>query len=191
MPLRTRHLAGNSGNVLILACLAMAAGGSGYPCNALAQENPGARVSKQGSEVELPKPQPIPFSHKRHSQFFPNCLACHQMAGNGWAMSYPPESKCMVCHSTISAESPAISRLAAYYEEHKAVPWVKIYSLPEEVFFSHKTHYAKGKVACSTCHGPVAERDVITPERVTWMEFCTECHKQRKAPANCRSCHNR
>lgn len=191
MLLRRRYIAGNRWNALILAGLVMVAGGSRYPCVALTQENPEARVSKQGAEAEQPKPQPIPFSHKRHSQFFPDCLACHQMAGNGWAMSYPPESKCMACHAKISVESPAISRLAAYYDEHKAVPWVKIYSLPEEVFFSHKTHYTKANVACSICHGPVAVRDVITKERGTWMEFCIDCHKERKAPANCRSCHNR
>jgi hypothetical protein len=178
-------------NPLILAVLAMTACGFWNPCVALAQENPEAGGAQQNPKVDLPKPQPIPFSHKLHSQFFPDCLACHQIAANGWEMSYPPESKCMVCHATISVESPAISRIAAYYSEHKAVPWVKIYSLPEEVLFSHKTHYAKAKVACSVCHGPVSERDLIKKERVTWMEFCIECHKDRKAPANCRSCHNR
>lgn len=155
MPLRRRYIAGNSWKTLILAGLVMVAGGSWRPCFVLAQENPEVRVSKQGAEIEQPKPQPIPFSHKRHSQFFPDCSACHQMAGNGWAMTYPPESKCMACHATISVESPAISRLAAYYDGHKAVPWVKVYSLPEEVFFSHRTHYVKAKVPCSTCHGPV------------------------------------
>ena len=186
MLLRTSQIAGNSGNILILACLTMATGGV-----ALAQQDPEASVSKEGSKVEVPKSQPIPFSHKLHFKFFPDCLACHQMTGNGWAMNYPPESKCMSCHSTIDVESPAIAKLAAYFDQHKPVPWVKIYSLPDEVFFSHKTHYAKAKVGCSTCHGPVAERDVITLDRVTWMEFCTDCHKQKKAPANCRSCHNR
>jgi hypothetical protein len=121
----------------------------------------------------------------------PDCLACHQVSANGLEMSYPPEARCMECHATISAESPAISKLATYYNEHKAVPWVKIYSLPDEVFFSHKRHYAKARVACTVCHGPVAERDVITKERATWMEFCVDCHKNRNAPANCRSCHNR
>lgn len=191
MRLRRRYVAGKTWNALIVAGLAMIAGGSAHLCVALSQESPETGGSKQGVEAEQPKPQPIPFSHKVHSKFLPDCSVCHQMPGNGWAMSYPPESKCMECHAKNSAESPAISRLAAYYDEHKAVPWVKIYSLPEEVFFSHKTHHAKAKVACSVCHGPVSERDVISKERATWMEFCVDCHKDRKAPANCRSCHNR
>jgi Cytochrome c7 and related cytochrome c len=118
-------------------------------------------------------------------------MACHAMSGNGWDMGYPPEGKCMECHATNSAKSPAISKLADYYNEHKAVPWVKIYSLPDEILFSHKRHYTNGKVDCAVCHGPVAAREVITKERSISMESCIDCHKERKAPSTCRSCHNR
>ena len=64
----------------------------------------------------------------------------------------------MECHGNTSTKSPAISKLIAYYHEHKEVPWVKIYTLPDEILFSHKRHI-KGKVECTACHGPVAERE--------------------------------
>jgi hypothetical protein len=147
------------------------------------------RASK--SNAVEPKLQPIAFSHKVHSAFFPDCLACHKISPDGQQMSYPPEAKCMECHVAIHAESPAIVQLAGYYKNQKPVPWVRVCNLPDEVFFSHKRHSEKGKIGCSICHGPVAQYDVITPERATWMNFCIDCHKDKKAPANCRTCHNR
>ena len=186
-----RCLRRRSWNTMLLGAIVTLAGGLDYLSRAAGQQVPETRVPKSTAGVEQPKPQPIPFSHKLHSRFIPDCMACHELSGNGWEMSYPPEANCMECHAVVDTTSPPISKLAAYYNEHKPVPWVKVYSLPDEVLFSHKRHSGKAKVECTVCHGPVAEREVITKERATWMEFCVDCHKDRKAPANCRTCHNR
>jgi hypothetical protein len=146
--------------------------------------------SSKSAAQTAPKPQPIPFSHKVHSQFFPKCVYCHEMPAPGEEITYPTEAKCMACHSTIKAESPAIQKLAKYYKDHLPVPWVQVYSLPDFVFFSHMTHIERGKVACETCHGPVAERDVITREKDISMKACVDCHVERHARVACNTCHS-
>ncbi len=134
--------------------------------------------------------QPIPFSHKLHTQFFPACQECHQLSSDGWTMGYPGEEKCMTCHATIEADSPAIRRLAAYDAAKARVPWVQIYKVPDYVYFSHRTHLKKAKLDCEICHGPVREREVLTKEKPTSMQACISCHKKMSAPVGCRTCHN-
>lgn len=113
------------------------------------------------------------------------------MPAPGRDVTYPVEEKCMQCHATIKAESPAIVKLAAYYKEGKPVPWVPVYRLPDYVFFSHQAHFKKAEIACETCHGPVSEREVVTQEKSIAMIVCMDCHKTRGASLNCRFCHNR
>ena len=38
---------------------------------------------------------------------------------------------------------------------------MKIYSVPEYVWFSHAVHVKDAKLECVSCHGPVAEREVL------------------------------
>ena len=137
-----------------------------------------------------PAPQPLPFSHKLHTQFLQACQDCHQIASDGWAMQYPPEEKCMTCHATIKTDSPAIKKLAAYAAQKKPVPWVQIYQVPDYVYFSHRTHVTKAKIDCAACHGPVRERDVLTKEKSTSMATCINCHKEKGARVGCRTCHD-
>jgi hypothetical protein len=136
-------------------------------------------------------PQPIPFSHKLHAQFVVDCLYCHELRGSGWEMSYPPEAKCLQCHALIKADSPAIKKLNGYNSEKKTVPWVRIYEVPDYVYFSHKVHFKRAKIDCQVCHGPVAERDALSKEKPTSMQSCIDCHKEKGAPVNCRACHER
>ena len=148
------------------------------------------RAQDKASAPQAAKPQPLPFSHKLHTQFLQECQDCHQISSDGWTMSYPPEGKCMTCHETIKADSPAIKKLAEYAAQKKPVPWVRIYEVPDYVYFSHRTHVNKAKLDCETCHGPVRERDVLTKEKPTSMPACISCHKEKGAPTGCRTCHD-
>ncbi|MGH9397261.1 MAG: cytochrome c3 family protein [Terriglobia bacterium] len=144
-----------------------------------------------GTDIQPPpKPQPIPFSHKLHAELDLSCQYCHQLSKSGLDMTYPAEAKCMRCHATINTESPNIKKLASYYKEHKPVPWVQIYQVPDYVLFSHKRHVEDAKIACKACHGPVAERDVIKKEKPTSMASCIHCHSQSGARTTCNTCHN-
>ena len=132
--------------------------------------------------------QPIPFSHKLHVRMGQQCADCHTMSPPGEMATFPKETRCMSCHAG-KTTSPAILKLQEYAKQRKPVPWVRIYKVPEYVYFSHEAHHKKGKIACTACHGPVAERDVITVEKPTSMVACMACHDETGASNECTFCH--
>lgn len=132
--------------------------------------------------------QPLPYSHKTHVKLGLRCAGCHTMPGKGEMATFPPESLCMTCHASIKKDSPAIQKLAAFAKDKKPAPWVRIYKLPDYVWFSHKVHMKKA--ACETCHGPVAERDVVKQEKPITMAACMACHDETNALNECNTCHS-
>ena len=135
--------------------------------------------------------QPVRFSHKTHTEAAKlTCKDCHTMPDPGERAGTPATSKCMACHTAVKTDSPHIAKIAAWHKAKRPVPWVRIYEIPGYVFFSHKNHTDAG-VKCESCHGPVAERDVITKEVKHNMGTCMECHRQSKAPNECTSCHEK
>ena len=139
-----------------------------------------------------PKPQPVtqplPFSHKRHAAAGVSCLDCHAGAKDKERAGMPPVSKCMFCHISIKAGSEPIRRLAQAQKNGEAIPWVRVYRVPGIVFFSHASH-GKAGVECANCHGPVAEREILSAEISTKMQTCVSCHAARKASVDCALCH--
>jgi Cytochrome c7 and related cytochrome c/Cytochrome c3 len=134
--------------------------------------------------------QPIPFSHKQHTKAGIKCQDCHTLKKPGFAAGIPGEQTCMGCHATIKKDSEAIQKLAGYAKAKKSVPWVRLYRLPDYVWFSHAVHHQEANIACEICHGPVAEREVMSKEKPITMVACMECHKQNKAPNGCTVCHD-
>jgi hypothetical protein len=134
-------------------------------------------------------PQPLPFSHKMHAGTMKlACKMCHPNPNPGETMTIVPPAKCMDCHSTIKADSPAIQRLAALAKDGREVPWKRVYEIPSWVDFSHRAHLEKGNT-CQECHGPVAERDQLSKETDIGMGGCMNCHRARKASLACDFCH--
>ncbi|MCS7024412.1 MAG: cytochrome c3 family protein [Bryobacteraceae bacterium] len=136
-----------------------------------------------------PVPQPIAYSHKTHVALGLQCLNCHTMPGEGLEATYPPESFCMGCHQSVKVDSPEIQKLAAYAREKKRIPWVRIYQVPDMVWFNHTLHVKEARIECSLCHGDVAQRDVLFKEKSTGMMACMDCHALRQAPNGCDTCH--
>jgi hypothetical protein len=133
--------------------------------------------------------QPIPYSHKTHIGLGLKCNQCHKNPDPGEIMGFPASLFCMSCHSSVKKDSPHIARLAAAAKENKPLPWVRVYKIPSYVFFSHRIHVETG-ATCQTCHGPVAERDVITKEVDISMGACMDCHRKNKASNDCKFCHD-
>ena len=130
-----------------------------------------------------PVVQPVAFSHKLHVEKGLNCRACHTLGGEGFAAGIPKESFCLGCHTTVKADSPEIAKLK------QPVDWVRIYRVPDFVWFNHASHVKDAKIECAQCHGDVAARDVLAKEKPTTMASCMDCHQARKAPIGCDFCH--
>jgi hypothetical protein len=96
----------------------------------------------------------------------------------------------MGCHTTIKKESEAIQKLAGFAKTRKPVPWVRLYRLPDYVWFSHTVHHQEANISCETCPGPVAEREVMSKEKPITMASCMDCHARSKAPNGCTVCHD-
>lgn len=136
-----------------------------------------------------PPAQPIPFSHKTHAGQGIKCTDCHAIREPGFQAGFPREMVCMGCHSTIKKESPAIQKLSGFAKSKTPVPWVRIYSVPEFVWFSHALHVKETKLECEACHGAVATRDVLFKEKPVDMASCQACHAKRGASNGCDTCH--
>jgi Cytochrome c7 and related cytochrome c len=134
-------------------------------------------------------PQPLPFSHRAHTELGLKCSECHKGAAQGRAAGMPPESLCMNCHLTVKAQSPAIVALTGFLKRREPVHWARLYRLPDFVSFSHKRHSGKAQIACSTCHADVEQRDALVKEKSIGMQSCMACHDKRKANNNCDACH--
>lgn len=125
------------------------------------------------AQTESAPTQPIPFSHKAHVARGLECKDCHTNADPGEDMGLPQAAKCMACHGTIA----------------KPIPWVRVYSLPAEIYWSHRPHLTAG-MTCTTCHGRVSDMDVVARvTNVTTMQGCVDCHKEHKVSTGCNFCH--
>lgn len=133
--------------------------------------------------------QPIPYSHKQHAALGLQCATCHSNPEAGKLMTFPPTVICMGCHQAIAKDRPTIQKLAAYAASDQPVPWVRVYRLPDYVYWRHGTHL-EAEVPCAACHGPVQERDAIALEtNVTRMIGCVTCHDKNQAFTDCLACH--
>lgn len=137
-----------------------------------------------------PPEQPIAFSHKTHvTKAALKCTNCHTMGGEGFQAGIPKEQLCMGCHTSIKKDSPEIAKLAQFAAEKKAVPWARIYRVPDIVWFSHAAHVKDKGFTCDTCHGDVGSKDVMFKEKPTNMTSCMNCHAKHKASNGCDFCH--
>ncbi|MEO8662516.1 MAG: cytochrome c3 family protein [Bryobacteraceae bacterium] len=134
--------------------------------------------------------QPVPYSHKQHIANGLKCADCHAVLEPGEMMAMPQAPRCMLCHRAIKQDSPAIQKVAGFQRENRAIPWVRVYEIPSFVRFSHKTHLDAG-ATCEKCHGPVAERDVLSRETDISMNGCMACHRANKADISCTYCHDK
>jgi hypothetical protein len=119
---------------------------------------------------------------------FQNCGDCHTNPEPGDRMEFPAAAKCMACHTTIAKDQPAIQELAIR-EVQEPIPRVRVYVVSAGVYWNHRSHLDAG-VKCETCHGLVAQMDVMANvTNVTTMVGCVDCHQQSKAGTGCEFCH--
>ena len=134
--------------------------------------------------------QPIQFPHATHIAKGLPCMACHTGVDVGPDATIPGVKFCMTCHSVIATDRPEIKKVAAYQARGEDIPWVRVYdySASAHLKFNHAPHIRAG-VDCSSCHGDLSKQ--TTAERAVnlTMGKCLDCHKERKAPTDCLTCH--
>jgi len=130
--------------------------------------------------------QPLAFSHKVHAgNDGIHCLFCHRYATKSPVAGIPAVSFCMTCHPRFGLE---IKELETYVQQRKPIPWIRVYSLPDHVYFPHMMHLRAG-IVCATCHGDVAAMEPLTRFVDLKMGWCLGCHRQHKASIDCWTCH--
>lgn len=133
--------------------------------------------------------QPIAFPHTIHAgKLSLPCDFCHLFVGRSREAGAPPLEKCMSCHRTVATDRDEIRKLTRFYEEKQPVEWIRIHSLPDFIYFSHKRHVKAG-VDCSECHGNVREMKKIRRVSSLKMGWCVSCHRVRGASRDCATCH--
>jgi hypothetical protein len=140
----------------------------------LAQLNRSSYVT----EVNVVRPQPVPFSHKHHvSGLGIDCRYCHTSVEQSAFAGIPSTSICMNCHSQIWTNSPMLEPVRESYRTGRPLRWTRVHNLAEFAYFNHGIHINKG-VGCVTCHGRVDQMPLVSQESSLLMEWCLECHRR-------------
>jgi hypothetical protein len=133
--------------------------------------------------------QPIAFSHTVHAgESGIPCLYCHRHAPRSRVAGIPTVGDCRACHLFIARDAPEITKLMQYWERKEPIPWIRVYGVPDHVYFPHMMHLRAG-LACAACHGDVAAMERITRTTKLTMGWCMECHRKKKASIDCWTCH--
>jgi hypothetical protein len=140
--------------------------------------------------AEPPSPaQPVPFSHRVHAGVNRiGCQMCHAYAAHAPTAGVPSMARCFGCHKFVSRDKPEVQKVVQTYQEGKVLEWIRVYRVPDHVFFTHERHVAAG-LRCQICHGEVQEMDVVRQASPLTMGWCVDCHRQRHAPTDCLICH--
>jgi hypothetical protein len=128
-------------------------------------------------QVNVAIEQPVAFSHQLHADIVGlECQYCHVSVDKSYFANIPATETCMTCHSQIKTNSPKLEAVRASYADGNPIEWVKVYDLPNFVYFNHSIHVAKG-VGCATCHGQVNEMPVVWQQQALYMGWCLDCHR--------------
>jgi hypothetical protein len=134
-------------------------------------------LSHYATRQEVPRDQPIPFSHAHHvgGDGF-DCRYCHTSVETSSFAGLPPTQTCMNCHSQIWRTSPTLEPVRASFRTNQSISWNRVHDLPDFVYFNHSIHVNKG-VGCESCHGRVDKMPLMWQAANLHMEWCLNCHR--------------
>lgn len=135
--------------------------------------------------------QPIQYNHKKHVAMGLECAGCHKHVFTMAVAGLPSVDDCMACHQAPVSESAEAKKVAGFANKPGGIPWQRVYSVPSDVYFSHRRHAQLAKIGCEVCHGDMKNRTkpVDRPQQPITMEWCLDCHEQRGASQDCAACH--
>ena len=92
------------------------------------------------SEQNITSGQPIAFPHNVHAGDYQiDCQYCHFSAERSMRAGIPAVATCMGCHTFVegSQNPEEIELLRGYAARQEAIPWNRIYRVPDHVQFPH------------------------------------------------------
>ncbi len=121
--------------------------------------------------------QPVPYSHKLHAgDLGLDCRYCHYSVDKSAVANVPPTSVCMNCHTLILPESEKLLPVRESWASGQPVEWVRVHKVGEYAYFNHSIHIDRG-VGCISCHGNVAEMEIVEQKKPLSMSWCLDCHR--------------
>jgi len=121
--------------------------------------------------------QPVPYSHKLHAgDLGIDCRYCHYSVERSASANVPPTSVCMNCHKLILPESEKLLPVRESWASGEPIKWVRIHKIGEYAYFNHSIHINRG-VSCISCHGNVAQMEVVVQKQPLSMGWCLNCHR--------------
>lgn len=139
-----------------------------------------------------PVPQPIDFSHRKHTVDLQlGCEFCHKYFQTSAHSGLPGAETCGICHTVVLGTSPEAAKLTDLLQKGEPLRFNKLFRLPDYVFYTHRRHVALGKLDCTNCHGGIADTDSPPGRPLVQirMVFCVSCHKARGVTTDCTACH--
>jgi hypothetical protein len=145
------------------------------------------------------KSQPVNFSHALPDHQGAGCEDCHTFREDGTYTGIPKIAKCQECHESTMTESQDEKVLVEeFIQQEKEIPWLVYAYQPDNVYFSHAPHQAKG-VECVQCHRDITNEQKNPPYRenrltgysrsTMKMDACEKCHAEQAASNSCEICH--
>jgi hypothetical protein len=133
--------------------------------------------SPKYTDVGYRPAQPVPYSHKLHAgDLGLDCRYCHTTVEKSPIANVPPTQTCMNCHKMILPENEKLLPIRESWATKVPIEWVRIHNLPDFTYFDHSAHLSAG-VGCASCHGNVAEMDVVMQVEPLSMSWCLDCHR--------------
>ncbi|NQU27770.1 MAG: cytochrome c3 family protein [Candidatus Marinimicrobia bacterium] len=133
--------------------------------------------SPKYTDVGYQPKQPVPYSHKLHAgDLNIDCRYCHTTVETAATASLPPTQTCMNCHQLILPESKKLLPIRESWTTGKPMEWIRVHKVPDYAYFNHSAHINAG-VGCASCHGNVAEMEVVKLVEPLSMGWCIDCHR--------------
>jgi len=127
--------------------------------------------------VNIPRQQPVPFSHKHHvAGLGIDCRYCHTSVEKSSFAGMPPTETCMTCHSQLWTNARLLAPVRESLATNIPIRWNRVDDLPDFVYFDHGIHVHKG-IGCTTCHGPVDQMPLTWKANTLYMKWCIDCHR--------------
>ncbi|MCF7803672.1 MAG: cytochrome c family protein [Candidatus Marinimicrobia bacterium] len=133
--------------------------------------------SPKYTDVGYRPEQPVDYSHKLHAgDLGMDCRYCHTEVENSSVANVPPVQTCMNCHTVIKKDSEKLTKIRQAWKTGEPVQWVRVHMLPNYAYFNHSAHVNSG-VGCESCHGNVAQMEVVEQKEPLSMGWCLDCHR--------------